>query len=131
MRFSRQMLLAVLLWAWFTIPLPQILALRARAQNFQAVPLSHASEQGLKTYYAEITLSAVVLSVLGPALIWKTSSQSGFSPARLLYGAAIGFVLSEVAVLIIPVAWAAGEGQGRGHPVNSAYFVCASVLSGF
>lgn len=117
--------LAVFLWAWLSMPLPQVITLHHVHQHFRSVPIS--LYPGTVTYYERLIWGALLCSFVGPALIWLIPKRFvRVPPAWLWLGLVVGLVSSIVAVRVASPA----DARGLAHPIDPVYFVGASVLAG-
>lgn len=70
---SGLLLLAIFLWWWFSMPLPQMIALYHVRHHFRFVDISFYP--GTITYYEHLIWGALLGSFVGPVLIWSITRR--------------------------------------------------------
>jgi hypothetical protein len=122
---------SIFLWAWLTLPLAQLSYLH-RLERY-AWPITAdldflRAQQGLMIpYYWHLLWGALLLSIVGPLLIWllprKFANESFLS---LSLGLVVGTALGDVWLDLV----APNDPRARIYPVDPAYFMLANSVAG-
>lgn len=119
--------LAVFLWAWFSVPLPQAIALYWLRHHSARVSLYWGTENDLVAYYKQLIWGAVLLSFIGAFLLWpiprKVAGLSLISPV-------LGCLLGGLGAQLVVALASPSDQRLRNYPIHPKYFVLASLFAG-
>jgi hypothetical protein len=119
--------LAIFLWAWFSVPLPQVVTLYWIHRHSGVVSSYLGTEQALIAYYKQLVWGALLLSFVGPSLVWLIPRKLAAVPlVPLLFGSLFGCSGAQIIVEIVSPT----DQRVRNYPIHPKYFVLASLFAG-
>jgi hypothetical protein len=120
------LVLAIFLWGWFSVPLPQAIALYWLRHHSGVVSL-YGTESDVIAYYKQLIWGAVQLSFIGPFLLWLIPRKvAGLSFISAVLGCLVGGLGGQLVVALASPA----DQRVRDYPIHPKYFVLASLFAG-
>jgi hypothetical protein len=121
------LVLAIFLWGWFSVPLPQAIALYWLRHHSGVVSLYLGTESDVIAYYKQLIWGAVLLSFIGPFLLWLIPRKvAGLSLISPVLGCLVGGLGAQLVVALASPA----DQRVRDYPIHPKYFVLASLFAG-
>ena len=120
------LVLAVLLWAFFSAPLPQMISLY-QSYHQLAISVYLGTEQAVVAYYRQLIWGGLLLSFVGPCLLWLIPRKFAAVPViSLMFGCLLGGAGAHLVVQAVsPI-----DPRVRNYPIDPKYFVLASLFAG-
>jgi hypothetical protein len=119
--------LAIFLWAWFSVPLPQVVTLYWIHHHSGVVSSYLGTEQALITYYKQLIWGALLLSFVGSSLLWLIPRKLAAPPiVPLVVGCLLGILGARLMVEIVSPT----DLRARNYPIHPKYFVLATLFAG-